>query len=246
MFYVNTTTKRFTAGPFPGPQPMPPPQSCGQVPSFLRTRTPPRAAIIKPTLTQYQNVKLKFMLRDQKGLPYDVRNATFTLAVDNNFSHSDSLICLSSDFTVAYAEQGIIQVSAVCTSQKFQKVLKNKIPASQVWMQLTAYTAQNIDGTVLLQDNGILLKPKLYTNQGAPAPNDPQYYNKAQIDRLIRDIDPHGNVDSGHGAPSDSLGVVGDLYVDLDDKAYWIKTDDGWNLLGYLMENTSGLFYQVI
>ena len=187
MFYIDTTTKKFTAGPYES-------TSSGEccyccegtdVPLFLRTKVMNPSLIQKPKLVHYQTAIIQLSLRDSQGFPYDLADKELVLAIDNTFQHSDSLIALSSDFLVLDAQQGIVQFTVKCSSRKFQKMVNNKIPASQVWMQITSYSPEDIQGTVILQDRGIILAPKLYTTEGIPEDNDPNYYNKQQTRAVI-------------------------------------------------------------
>ena len=192
MFYVNTTTKKFVSAVEPVLSNSIP-CDCGyccqgtQVPVFLRTRPLP-VPVAKPYLTHYQTAVFDIQFKDFQGVPYDLTDTSLVLAVDNTFSHSDSLVCLSSDLVVTEPLQGIVRCTVKCSSQKFGKLVAVKMPQNQIWMQITAYTRDNLQGTVLLLDRGIHLQPKLYTTQGEPEPLDPNYYTKQQIDTLLLDL----------------------------------------------------------
>ena len=207
MFYVNTTTKKFVSAVEPVLSNSIP-CDCGyccqgtQVPVFLRTKPLP-VPIAKPYLTHYQTAVLDIQFRDFQGVPYDLTDTSLVLAVDNTFSHSDSLVCLSSDIVIVDPLQGIVRCTVKCSSQKFGKLVAVKMPQNQIWMQITAYTRDNLQGTVLLLDRGIHLQPKLYTTQGEPEPLDPNYYTKQQIDIMF--------LDYSNSIPLDTIATKEDL-----------------------------------
>lgn len=159
MFYVNTTAKKFAL-----PEPFQPsnsmPCGCGyccegtDVPLFLRTKVVPTSSIVKPYLTHYETAVFEIQFKDAQGVPYDLTDNALILAVDNTFSHSDSLVCLSSDIEITDPLNGIAKFTVKCSSQKFGKLVAVKMPSAQIWMQITAYSRNDLQGTVLLLDRG--------------------------------------------------------------------------------------------
>ena len=91
------------------------------------------------------------------------------------------------------------------------------------------YPSGSPDGTAILQDRGIQMRPRLYAWEGAPSPASPEYYTKAQITSILKHYQPVGSdsstgtVINGEGDPAPELGLPGDLYIDTLDHKLWLK-----------------------
>ena len=85
--------------------------------------------ISKPVIYNYATNVLQFTFLDNEGLPYDLTDCTLALAVDNTFSHSDSLIALA-DGNVLSPLDAVVEFKVSKFSKKFAQILKSGIPAS--------------------------------------------------------------------------------------------------------------------
>ena len=250
MYYVDTDTGKFTSKHTKK-------EPCGcssERPVFLQTRRGCGCgdSIQRPRLVNYQHTFLEFQLLDSDKKPVDLTDCYLNLSVDDNFSHSDSLICPVTQGTVADPLQGIVSFNVDCFSKKFEEVLRKHIPAQAVYMQMQLYNAQHIDGKIVLQDNGVKLLPRLHTTQSAPQSGDSNYYNKQQVNALINSIVPgasdssQGSTFNGQGEPPDYIGLPGDTYIDTLNKAIYIKYSDGWRFIGYFEEQSLDLVYEIV
>ena len=253
MFYVNIDTKLFTSSQWKASDSKPckchgRPSNCGDSdrPVFLSTCHLPYAhkvspqKIHKPVLMNYQEAVVQITFLDNEGLPVDISNYVLGLAVDNTYSHSDSLICPVATGVAVSPLDGIAEFHINCSSYKFQKVVSAGIPASQVIMEITAYPAGSSTGSVWLQDRGIRLCPKLYWQQGEPQLADPNYYNKQQVDAIVLALG--GDVSdsttgvwvNGYGEPLDYQGTPGDVYLDLLTNIVYFRKHGEWVQQGSL------------
>lgn len=192
----------------------------------------------------------------RNGAPFDLTDATLVLAVDNDFRHNNELIAFCQDVTIDYPEEGIAVFHVDCSSLKFQRMTRAHIPASETIMEVTYYAPGSASGKSLLQDRGIQLKPRLYTYEGSPRPNTPYYYTKSQVDSLLKsyakkDSDAtQGTVINGHGTPLPSQGLAGDMYIDLDTRALYLRDQTQWTQLGYVAADPQGqtidLYYDIL
>lgn len=180
MFYANTDIKRFIAAPSSNSDERPLPTGCRR--SLVQD-------VKKPVLTNFQEAYIEITFLDNDALPMDLTGYTLALALDNTFSHSDSLIAPIAESQILSPLDGIAGFRIKCTSRKFQKLVNAKVPPQQIWMEVTAYPPGSTQGFVILQDNGIRLLPKLYTHQGAPQDADPNYYTKQQVDAIVELLD---------------------------------------------------------
>ena len=183
MFYANTDTKRFIAAPSSNSDERPLPAGC------RCSIVPLPQDIKKPVLTNFQQAYIQITFLDNDALPMDLTGYTLALALDNTFSHSDSLIAPIAESQILSPLDGIAGFRIKCTSRKFQKLVNAKVPPQQIWMEVTAYPPGSTQGFVILQDSGIRLLPKLYTHQGAPQDGSPNYYTKQQVDAIVELLD---------------------------------------------------------
>lgn len=92
------------------------------------------------------------------------------------------------------------------------------------------YPPGSANGTAILQDRGIQLRPRVYTWEGAPEQEDPKYYTKKQVNALLEGYIPGlsdsstGKIFNGHGLPDPDGNFPGDVYINLDDLGIWVRT----------------------
>lgn len=92
----------------------------------------------------------------------------------------------------------------------------------------------------ILQDSGIKLHQRIYSDEGQPQQDESNYYTKSQINSLLKNIKPSGSNSSagtilnGDSAPDPLYGTPGDFYIDTKNKGLYLKGLDDWNFLGYL------------
>lgn len=261
MFYVDIDNKRFVSppssdslqGPPSGcsfPPPCPPPARSWE--SLCEPYKHNEVSVKKPVLIHTQLVSLSFTLVHEDFTPVDITDMTFILAVDNNFDHRDQLIAFSEDFTIVDAVNGVLSFNINCSSQKFQKVLQDHVPASHIMMQMVYYPAGSTNGFSVLQDRGIQLKPRLYAYQGAPDDGSPNYYTKSQIGAILKkrpqgeSTSSAGVVINGEGLPSPDIGYFGDMYINTEDHGVFIKRQSQWLFIGYITTELPELFYDVV
>lgn len=159
MFYVNVDTARFTT-------------SCG-----FQEDAP------KPVLVHTELITFDIAFRHENGTPFDLTGASLTAAWDNNFIHTDSLAASTSDVDIIDAEGGIARFHVQCSSDKFAQLVYSR--PTTVKMQVVYYSLEDLGGNSILRDCGVTLCPRVATTEGMPEQDDPDYYNKVQVDALL-------------------------------------------------------------
>lgn len=119
-------------------------------------------------------------------------------------------------------------------------------------MQIVMYPPGSSNGTAILQDRGIQLRPRVYTWEDAPVPEDPKYYTKKQVNALLQGYIPGlsdsstGKIFNGHGDPDPDSCTPGDVYINLDDLSIWLRTQTQWVFFGYSVDEPLDLVYDII
>ena len=138
----------------------------------------------RPELTLGIDSTVRFQFVDEAGDPIPLgMTDVFTVAVDSNFIHTDSLMAYSSNVTVADADNGIIEAVIPCNTTGFESKLNGR-ERIQAWIEVARYEAGSADAEVMLQDTCSAYNRVQY-NESEPQPDDPLYYTAAQIDALL-------------------------------------------------------------
>lgn len=160
MFYVNINEWVFTT-------------ACGE------TQGAPR-----PVLWNTEVCSFDVTFRNRAGIPVEVTGCTFAAAVDNNFIHTDQLAAYTEDFQILDAQGGIVRFTIQCSSAKFSQLVYAKETTCR--MDIYMWPSGSSVREVLLSDKGVVLRPVLETVEGEPEQSSPTYYNKSQIDSLLK------------------------------------------------------------
>ena len=138
----------------------------------------------RPELILGINKTIRFQLVDEFGAPITLNPAdVFTVAVDSNFIHTDTLMVYSDDVSVVDADNGIIEAVIHCNSISF----KNKLGENErlnVWMEIRRIEAGSSHEEIILRDKCYALNSVQF-DESAPSPSDPSYYTAAQIDSML-------------------------------------------------------------
>ena len=257
-YYVNVQTRQFIQAPDSSDshhrRPRPLPCNCkDDRPTFLNYgKRPAPKPIAKPQLTQQQFNKILITFLNGDGTPFDFTDMTILLAVDNDFRHDNDLIALCDNGTIVDAQQGKVLFNVSGYSAKFHKVVESKVPASAVYMEVVCYQNGDPQGIAILQDNGIKLLQRIYSDEGQPPEEISNYYTKVQINSLLKKFKPvdsdssTGNIINGQGAPDKDMGMPGDFYVDTENKGLYLKGTDDWSFIGYLAMQLPQLQYEIL
>ena len=165
-------------------------------------------------------IRVQFFENDE---PFALNNAdTFELGIDNNFNHDDDLMALSNTFSIIDAENGIIQIPIATNTISFkEKVKTSKITAN---LQIKKYTAQNLQGTTLLLDR-ITALGSVLANQSPPTETEANFYNKVQINALLKADKSKGNfLHNGEGFISQrgATSTASNTPRFIDDRFYYL------------------------
>lgn len=141
------------------------------------------AAVDKPQLFYGTRETLEFtFLNDGAPVPF-AETDTFSVALDSNFIHTDSLMAYSEDATVIDGESGKVTIQLDMQSESFNEKLNGKESVG-AYLEVTVLHSGSTVPEMLLQDS-ITARGRVQTVEGAPESADPEYYTSAQIRALL-------------------------------------------------------------
>ncbi|HBJ94965.1 MAG TPA: hypothetical protein DDZ11_00220 [Lentisphaeria bacterium] len=199
MFYVNVDTQLFCKSPEE-------PKRSGEKPWFRHL--------------EGKTFSVAFLHAD--GTALDLTGKEIVVAIDNNFSHSDAMISHpgQNSATILDAKGGVAQITVQCNSPKFGKIVGRKANVAKMEIAIRKQDGDGY-GTVVLQDDGIVLKPRVFADEGTPPPIEEKFYfTKAEVLALFaRHGIPEGEVftkdekEKLDGINTDELVVKNDLTI---------------------------------
>lgn len=138
----------------------------------------------RPELILGTDSIVRFQIVDSSGSPIPQNAADrYTVAVDKNFNHSDSLMAFTSDVTVVDSENGILEAVIPCDTVEFKRKL-SELERITVWIELARYSAGKSNPEILLRDTCSALNRVQY-GESEPKPSEVEYYTAAQVDALL-------------------------------------------------------------
>ncbi len=118
---------------------------------------------------------------------------TFVLKIDSDFDKTTSLMAYSTVFTVVDAAEGILEVTVNLTSSVFGAKVGTSV-FIKAYLRLERYLAGVTTPSVLVQDT-IFAFNSIDSIAALPQPNDPEYYNAAQVNAklaaILDKLEPH-------------------------------------------------------
>ncbi len=166
------------------------------------------AAVDKPQLFYGTRETLEFtFLNDGAPVPF-AETDTFSVALDSNFIHTDSLMAYSEDATVIDGAGGKVTIQLDMQSESFNEKL-NGNDSVNAYLEVTVLHSGSTVPEMLLQDS-ITARGRVQTVEGAPESADPEYYTSAQIQALLNagyELEFSEDGESWHTEQTD-----GDLY----------------------------------
>lgn len=138
----------------------------------------------KPVFTFGTKTKFELQIVDNSGNPVALNASdTFTFALDNNFVHTDSLMCYSSDSTVTDAEKGMIEIMVDSNTIPFETKIGNAASIT-AWLEIARYVSGSTDPELIVQDQ-CTCRNRVHTTEDAPSAVEVGYYTASQVDSLI-------------------------------------------------------------
>ena len=166
------------------------------------------AAVDKPQLFYGTRETLEFTFLND-GEPVNFTDTdTFSVALDNNFIHTDSLMASSADAMVIDARKGRVDILLDMRAGSFNEKLNGKESVG-AYLEVTVLHSGSTVPEMLLQDR-ITVRGRVQTVEGAPESADPEYYTSAQIRALLNagyEMEFSADGESWHAGQAD-----GDLY----------------------------------
>ena len=166
------------------------------------------AAVDKPQLFYGTRETLEFTFLND-GEPVNFTDTdTFSVALDNNFIHTDSLMASSADAMVIDARKGRVDILLDMRAGSFNEKLNGKESVG-AYLEVTVLHSGSTVPEMLLQDR-ITARGRVQTVEGAPESADPEYYTSAQIRALLNagyEMECSADGESWHAGQAD-----GDLY----------------------------------
>ena len=166
------------------------------------------AAVDKPQLFYGTRETLEFTFLND-GEPVNFTDTdTFSVALDNNFIHTDSLMASSADAMVIDARKGRVDILLDMRAGSFNEKLNGKESVG-AYLEVTVLHSGSTVPEMLLQDR-ITARGRVQTVEGAPESADPEYYTSAQIRALLNagyEMEFSAGGESWHAGQAD-----GDLY----------------------------------
>ena len=166
------------------------------------------AAVDKPQLFYGTRETLEFTFLND-GEPVNFTDTdTFSVALDNNFIHTDSLMASSADAMVIDARKGRVDILLDMRAGSFNEKLNGKESVG-AYLEVTVLHSGSTVPEMLLQDR-ITARGRVQTVEGAPESADPEYYTSAQIRALLSagyEMEFSADGESWHAGQAD-----GDLY----------------------------------
>lgn len=166
------------------------------------------AAVDKPQFFYGTLETLEFIFLND-GNPVKIMDTdTFSVALDNNFIHTDSLMAYSEDATVIDGDGGKVTIKLDMQSESFNEKLNGKDSVG-AYLEVTVLHSGSTVPEMLLQDS-ITARGRVQTVEGAPESADPEYYTSAQIRALLNagyEMEFSADGESWHAGQAD-----GDLY----------------------------------
>ena len=166
------------------------------------------AAVDKPQLFYGTRETLEFTFLND-GEPVNFTDTdTFSVALDNNFIHTDSLMASSADAMVIDARKGRVDILLDMRAGSFNEKLNGKESVG-AYLEVTVLHSGSTVPEMLLQDR-ITARGRVQTVEGAPESADPEYYTSAQIRALLNagyEMEFSADGESWHAGQAD-----GDLY----------------------------------
>lgn len=141
------------------------------------------AAVDKPQFFYGTRETLEFIFLND-GEPVNFTDTdTFSVALDSNFIHTDSLMAYSEDATVIDGDGGKVTIQLDMQSESFNEKLDGK-ESVNAYLEVTVLHSGSTVPEMLLQDS-ITARGRVQTVEGAPESADPEYYTSAQIQALL-------------------------------------------------------------
>ena len=138
----------------------------------------------KPVFTYGTKTKLDIQILDNSGAPVTLNSSdTFTFALDNNFIHTDDLMCFSSSVQVTDAANGIISVAVDANTVSFESKL-NGAESITAWLEISRYISGSTDPEIIVQDQ-CTCRNRVQTTENEPTSSEVDYYTAAQVDSLL-------------------------------------------------------------
>lgn len=166
------------------------------------------AAVDKPQLFYGTRETLEFTFLND-GEPVNFTDTdTFSVALDSNFIHTDSLMASSADAMVIDARKGRVDILLDMRAGSFNEKLNGK-DSVNAYIEVTVLHSGSTVPEMLLQDR-ITARGRVQTVEGAPESADPEYYTSAQIQALLNagyELEFSADGESWHTEQTD-----GDLY----------------------------------
>lgn len=166
------------------------------------------AAVDKPQLFYGTRETLEFTFLND-GEPVNFTDTdTFSVALDSNFIHTDSLMASSADAMVIDARKGRVDILLDMRAGSFNEKLNGKESVG-AYLEVTVLHSGSTVPEMLLQDR-ITARGRVQTVEGAPESADPEYYTSAQIRALLNagyEMEFSADGESWHTEQAD-----GDLY----------------------------------
>ncbi len=166
------------------------------------------AAVDKPQFFYGTRETLEFIFLND-GEPVNFTDTdTFSVALDSNFTHTDSLMAYSEDATVIDGDGGKVTIQLDMQSESFNEKLDGK-ESVNAYLEVTVLHSGSTVPEMLLQDS-ITARGRVQTVEGAPGSADPEYYTSAQIRALLNagyEMEFSADGESWHTEQTD-----GDLY----------------------------------
>lgn len=139
MFYVNVDTQLFCKSP-----------------------EEPKRSGEKPWFRHLEGKTFSVVFLHADGTALDLTGKEIVVAIDNNFSHSDAMISHpgQNSAMILDTKGGVAQITVQCNSPKFGKIVGRKANVAKMGIAIRKQDGDGY-GTVVLQDDGIVLKPRV-------------------------------------------------------------------------------------
>lgn len=154
---------------------------------FCKSAEEPGKPGLKPWFRHVEEKTFDVTFLHADGTPLDLTGQELSIAIDNNFLHSDAMIAHPGQNVakILDAEAGTVRITVRCNSPKFAKIVGTAENVAKMEIVVREQESEG-HGTAVLQDDGIVLKPRVFVNEGAPTPVEEKFYfTKAEVLELF-------------------------------------------------------------
>lgn len=129
---------------------------------FCKSAEEPGKPGLKPWFRHVEEKTFDVTFLHADGTPLDLKGKEVSVAIDNNFLHSDAMISHPGQNTakVLDAESGAVRITVRCNSPKFAKIVGTAENVAKMEIVVREQESEG-HGTAVLQDDGIVLKPRV-------------------------------------------------------------------------------------